>query len=109
MNKGIIIIVTVNKKKLKHISPFRGKSHVLQDFATALSRCKKGVSILHNSPFFLGTENMLFLFYLLALLLQDYIFITGISCLYGDVQARIFLAATKLFHFLLKKGRTNSG
>lgn len=40
--------------------------------------------------------------------MQDYIFITEISCLNGDRKAKIFLAGTKLFDLLMEKDRTNS-
>lgn len=45
---------------------------------------------------------------IIIILLQDYIFITEISCLNGDRKAKIFLAGTKLFDLLMEKDRTNS-
>lgn len=49
-----------------------------------------------------------FLMFCNYFLLQDYVFITEISCFYGDAQARIFLAVTKSFDLMLEKDRTNS-
>lgn len=106
--KGIIITVTVNKEKVKYIGLLVGEKVTYN--VVLLLRLTGARKALHFRIVLPSSELQIFFSYFLGpfVLLQDYIFITGISCLYGDMQARIFLAVTKPFDFLLEKDRTNS-
>lgn len=87
-----------------------GNSHLLPGFGMGLTGARKVlkfcVALLpHSSLQVFSCDDILclgssFIYYFL---LQDYIFLPGMSCPCGDVQARIFLAVTKLFGFLWEK------